>query len=70
MSVVALHNDGLADYLVPRLTAVALPTERLGAEAVELALALVNGGDPRRVVVPDRPHLVLRESTAPLISND
>ena len=70
MSVVALHNDGLADYLVPRLTAVALPTEQLGAEAVELALALVNGGEPRRVVVPDPPHLVLRESTAPLISND
>jgi LacI family transcriptional regulator len=70
MSVVALHNDELADYLVPRLTAVGMPTERLGAEAVELALALVNGGEPRRVVVPDPPRLVRRESTAALISND
>jgi LacI family transcriptional regulator len=70
MSIVALHNDGLADYLVPPLTTVALAAERLGAEAVELALALVNGGEPRRVVVPDPPRLVRRESTAPLISND
>lgn len=70
MSVVALHNDGLADFLVPRLTAVSMPTERLGAEAVELALALINGGEPRRVVVPDPPRLVVRDSTSALISND
>lgn len=69
MSVVAVHNDDLADYLVPRLTTVAMPTERLGAEAVELAIALINGGEPRRVVVPDPPRLVRRDSTTALISN-
>ncbi|MDL5160509.1 LacI family DNA-binding transcriptional regulator [Actinomycetospora termitidis] len=70
ISVVALHDDGLADYLVPRLTTVAMAAERLGAEAVDLAIALVDGADPRRVVVPDPPRLVRRESTASLISND
>ncbi|ABK73684.1 LacI family DNA-binding transcriptional regulator [Mycolicibacterium smegmatis] len=64
MSVLALHDDNLASYLIPPLTAVSLPTERLGAEAVELAIAMVGGGQPRRVVVPDEPHIVLRGSTA------
>ncbi|MBU8831035.1 LacI family DNA-binding transcriptional regulator [Mycolicibacterium goodii] len=64
MSVLALHDDSLASYLVPPLTTVWLPTERLGAEAVELAIALIGGGQPRRVVVPDEPHVVCRGSTA------
>ncbi|WP_263855652.1 LacI family DNA-binding transcriptional regulator [Amycolatopsis eburnea] len=64
MSVVSIHDDGLADYLVPRLTTVMLPAAKLGAEAVDLALSLVDGGAPRRVVVPDAPRLIPRSSTA------
>lgn len=64
MSVVSLHDDDLANFLVPPMTAVWLPAERLGAEAVDLALTLIDGGEPRRVVVPDEPHVVRRESTA------
>jgi LacI family transcriptional regulator len=64
VSVLSLHNDQLADYLWPRLSTVALPATRLGVEAAELALALIEGGTPRRVVVPDAPELVLRDSTA------
>lgn len=66
MSVVSLHDDDLANFLVPPMTAVWLPAERLGAEAVDLALTLIRGGRPRRVVVPDEPHVVRRESTAPI----
>jgi LacI family transcriptional regulator len=64
VSVLALHNDQLADYLSPRLSTLSLPTRRLGAEAAELALSLIEGGTPRRVVVPDAPELVLRSSTS------
>ncbi|MDV3128413.1 LacI family transcriptional regulator [Mycobacterium sp. 21AC1] len=64
LSVVSLHDDDLANFLVPPLTTVWLPTERLGAEAVDLALALIEGGRPRRVTVPDEPHIVRRHSTA------
>ena len=65
VSVLTMHDDQLADHLIPHLTTVALPTHRLGSEAVELALALIAGGASRRVVVPDPPKLVLRASTGP-----
>ncbi|WP_236792241.1 LacI family DNA-binding transcriptional regulator [Amycolatopsis sp. GM8] len=64
ISVLSVHNDQLADYLTPRLTTVSMPTKRLGAEAVELALVLTAGGAARRVVVPDPPELIARDSTA------
>jgi LacI family transcriptional regulator len=70
VSVLSLHDDVLAEYLVPRLSAVALPAERLGAEAVDLALALLAGGKPRRVVVPDPPQLVVRGTTGPRLLSD
>lgn len=66
VSVLALHDNQLADFLTPRLTTVALPTERLGEEAVELALMLIAGEASRRVVVSGPPELVLRYSTAPV----
>ncbi|GAA3543962.1 LacI family DNA-binding transcriptional regulator [Amycolatopsis ultiminotia] len=65
VSVLSVHNDQSADYLAPRLTTVSLPAESLGAEAVELAMVLTSGGTARRVVVPDEPQLLVRESTAP-----
>jgi LacI family transcriptional regulator len=64
VSVLSLHNDQLAHYLSPGLTTVSMPAKRLGAEAVELALDLFEGGTARRVVVPDPPQLILRKSTA------
>ena len=64
ISVVSLHDDDLANFLIPPLTTAWLPAERLGAEAVDLALALIKEGRPRRVTVPDEPHIVRRHSTA------
>ncbi|MFF4053742.1 LacI family DNA-binding transcriptional regulator [Streptomyces chartreusis] len=64
LSIVALHDDDLAGFLTPALTTVALPVKELGIEAVELALDMAAGGEPRRVVVPQSPHLIERASTA------
>jgi LacI family transcriptional regulator len=64
LSIVALHDDDLAGYLSPALTTVALPVKELGVQAVELALDMAAGGEPRRVVVPQSPRLIERASTA------
>lgn len=63
LSVVALHDDPIADYLSPRLTCVALPVEEMSYRAVDLLVELVGGGPNRHVIVRDAPSLVLREST-------
>lgn len=64
ISVVAVHDLALAAHLVPPLTTVRMPLERLGARAIELLL-----GEDRakqiREVVSDPIELVVRESTAP-----
>lgn len=65
LSVVTLHNDQLADFLTPQLTTVSLPTEQMGAEAVDLALAVMAGEEPHRRIVAENPKLLLRGSTAP-----
>jgi LacI family transcriptional regulator len=70
VSIITIHNDQLADFLTPALTAVALPAAELGTQAVRLALDMARGGRPRRVVVPDEPRLVPRSSTGPPPSSE
>lgn len=63
VSVVAIHDDPLADHLVPPLTTVGLPMRELGATAVELLDDMLNGGAPKHVVIARSPTLVSRAST-------
>lgn len=65
LSVIALHDSELADYLAPALTTVSMPTERMGAQAAHLLVELLNGGQPRHIVVNEPPVLCIRDSTAP-----
>lgn len=65
LSVIAYADTPLAAALVPPLTAVAMPLERLGAIGVELLLEQLAGEGHRDAVVDDAPELVLRSSTAP-----
>lgn len=64
LSLVALHDSELADYLNPPLTTVRLPVEEMAGRAVDLLLDLIGGGAPHSVVVRTPPVLVLRDSTA------
>ncbi|WP_033415882.1 LacI family DNA-binding transcriptional regulator [Streptomyces canus] len=64
LSVIALHDDDLAGFLTPPLTTVALPVKELGVQAVELALDMAAGGEPRRIVVPQSPEVIERASTS------
>lgn len=63
MSVVALHDLALADYLEPPLTTVKMPLEILGRRGIEL-LSSVEPGDPIEEVVEGPIELVERYSTA------
>jgi LacI family transcriptional regulator len=63
ISLLALHDSELADYLSPPLTTVALPVDEMARRAVDLLVDLIGGGAPRNVVVRTEPRLMLREST-------
>ena len=64
LSVVALHDAEIADYLAPPLTTVVMPSEKMGAYAVDLLVSMIGGGAPRQVFIKDTPTLVVRSSTA------
>jgi LacI family transcriptional regulator len=65
LSVIALHDSEIANYLDPPLTTVAMPAEEMGREAVEMLVSLIDGGPSREVIVGEEAKLVLRESTGP-----
>jgi LacI family transcriptional regulator len=64
LSVVALHDSELADYLAPPLTTVALPADEMGAMAVDQVIGMLDGAPGRNVVVRGAPRLVVRGSSA------
>lgn len=63
LSVVAHADVGLADYLVPPLTAVRMPLEELGTAAVDSLVEQIETGRTRDVVLAASPRLVVRAST-------
>ena len=65
ISLVALHDSELADYLNPPLTTIRMPVEEMASRAVDLLLDLIGGAPPRVVVVRTAPALIARDSTAP-----
>jgi LacI family transcriptional regulator len=65
LSVVCLHDSHLAEYLVPPLTTVRLPTERLGREAVKLLIDRSDGGPGRAIMVEGAGEIQERASAGP-----
>ena len=63
MSVIALHDSELADYLDPPLTTIRLPVDEMARRAVDLLVGMIEGGRPQSVIVETAPWLVLRQST-------
>ncbi len=66
LSVVALHDSEMAAYLLPQLTTISMPTEKMGREASKLIISMIEGQLGLHVVVKDKPQLIARSSTAPL----
>ena len=65
LSLVTYDDMPLADYLRPPLTTIRMPLSELGAAAVDALVEQLLGGEPRDVVVPGEPEVVVRSSTAP-----
>jgi LacI family transcriptional regulator len=65
LSVISLHDSEVAQYLNPSLTTVAMPTEELGATAVDVLVGRIEGRRPRHVKVAGTGELIRRESVAP-----
>lgn len=63
LSVLCLHDSHIAEFLNPPLTAIRLPTERLGAAAVEMLIERLNGESPRAVVIGGAGEIIQRGST-------
>lgn len=65
LSLVAVHDLSLAEYLAPPLTTIRMPLEDLGRRGVEL-LATAAATDPIQEVVGEPMQLIVRGSTAPI----
>jgi LacI family transcriptional regulator len=65
LSVVALHDFPLAEFIEPPLTTVAMPLRELGARAVEMLLARIDGAPGEGTMLTTPPRLVIRASSAP-----
>ena len=66
VSLVALHDSDLAEFLNPPLTTVSLPIHEMGSAAVDLLVDLIDGGAPRSIVVDGAPVLIERQSVRAL----
>ncbi|MDE2789823.1 MAG: LacI family DNA-binding transcriptional regulator [Paracoccaceae bacterium] len=64
VSVIAMHDNPSTSLLTPSLTAVEFAVEKMGEEAVNLLLQMIDGAPPRTVIVNDSPVIVPRESTS------
>lgn len=66
LSVVAYHDEWVAEHTWPPLTAVKMPYYEVGTQAVFSLVAQLAGSPSRDIVVKDPPpQLILRGSTAP-----
>jgi LacI family transcriptional regulator len=65
LSVIGLIDTWVCEHSAPPLTVVAMPIRELGARAVALLLAMIEGGPRASLVVREpAPRLVVRSSTA------
>lgn len=66
MSLIGYDNIELSSYLVPSLSTIEQPKERLGANAVDLLLDRIKNPDSPLRTITLEPHLIARQSTLPL----
>lgn len=64
VSLVALHDSELADYLSPPMTTVLLPVDEMARQAVDVLIDVIDGRSADSIIVRTPPKLQLRESTA------
>lgn len=65
VSLVSFDESGQAEFTIPALTTIRMPLQEMGAEAVDLLVTVVRGGDPAQVVLPIPQLVVERDTVAP-----
>lgn len=65
VSVLAFDDFPIAEFTVPRLSAIAMPLFELGAAGVDALVAQLNGAAPTDVTLDLPPRLIERASTGP-----
>lgn len=66
VSIVALNDHLVTDFVEPPLTTVKLPFSEMGRAASGMVLDMIDGGAARELVISEpAPFLMVRESTAP-----
>lgn len=66
LSIVAIHDTWIADYLFPKLTTVSMPLYQLGREGLDMITSALGGGTrDDKVITEPAPALRVRDSTAP-----
>jgi LacI family transcriptional regulator len=67
LSLVAYDETPLAAFLQPPLTTVEMPTDELGATAVDALIDQILGEEPASVVLDAEPSIVARQSTTAVL---
>lgn len=66
VSVVAVHDTWIAEFLYPRLTTVSMPLYELGRKGLTMIISVLAGEERRDEVITDPPpKLLVRESAVP-----
>jgi len=63
VSLIAMHDSELAEYLNPPITTIKMPTYEMGRQSVDLLIELLTNQAPRHVMVSEAPKLIVRSST-------
>jgi DNA-binding LacI/PurR family transcriptional regulator len=66
ISIIGLDDIIVSAHISPALTTVAIPKEQLAAAAMEVLLSQIAGQDGASASVVIPPHLIVRQSTAPV----
>jgi DNA-binding LacI/PurR family transcriptional regulator len=66
LSIVAYDEAPLAAFLRPPMTTVEMPTDQMGAAAVDALIDQILGAPTASVMLDAEPSVVVRESTAPV----
>lgn len=65
ISIVTLHDVPLAEFTEPPMTTVRMPLKELGAAAVDMVLARIDGKPSESEMLPTAAQLIVRASTGP-----
>jgi LacI family transcriptional regulator len=63
LQVVAMHDSDVANFLIPSLTTVHMPTIEMGSQSVDLLLRVIEGASVSHLIVDIDPYLVVRQSS-------